>query len=67
VRRTPLASHDARRTGLPRRRRFDAGGGEAVRRLGDGANRLGGELGGSGTKSGWRRKMERKRNEGDGF
>jgi hypothetical protein len=27
VRRTPLASHDARRTGLPRRRRLDARGG----------------------------------------
>jgi hypothetical protein len=48
VRRTPLASHDARRTGLPRRRRLDAGmartsGGEAVRRPGDGTDRLSGE------------------------
>jgi hypothetical protein len=27
VRRTPLASHDARRTGLSRRQRLDTGGG----------------------------------------
>jgi hypothetical protein len=31
VRRTPFVSHDARRTGLPRRRRLDAGGGLVFR------------------------------------
>jgi hypothetical protein len=50
VMRTPLASHDAQRAGLPRRQRLDAGvaqtsGGEKVRRPGDGADRLSGELG----------------------
>jgi hypothetical protein len=38
-------------------------GGEAVRRPGDGVDRLGGELGGSGVRSGWRRKKERKGSE----
>jgi hypothetical protein len=69
VKRTPLVSHDARRTGLLRRRRLDAGvtrtsGSEAMRRPGDGADRLGGELGGSGTRSRWRRKMGRKGGRG---
>jgi hypothetical protein len=48
VRHTPIESHDARRTGSPRKRKIDTGGGEAVRRLEDGADRHGGELGGSG-------------------
>jgi hypothetical protein len=55
VRRTPLMSHD---TGVAR-----ASYGEAVRRPGDGVDRLSGELGGSGARSGWRRKMERKGSE----
>jgi hypothetical protein len=38
-------------------------GGEAVRRPGDGVDRLGGELGGSGVRSGGRRKTERKGSE----
>jgi hypothetical protein len=45
VRHMPLASHDARRTGLPRRRRLDAGGGEVVRRTRNGTDRLGGGAG----------------------
>jgi hypothetical protein len=48
VRHMPIESHDAQRTGSPRRRKIDAGGGEAVRRPEDSADRLGGELGGSG-------------------
>jgi hypothetical protein len=39
VRRTPLASHDARRTGLSRRRRLDAGGGSIFRCRGGEATR----------------------------
>jgi hypothetical protein len=39
-------------------------GGEAVRRSGDGADRLGGELGGGSEWSGWRRKTGRKGDRG---
>jgi hypothetical protein len=69
VRRTPLASHDARGTGLLRRQRLDAGGGtwtfggEAMRRPGDVLDRLDGELGGSSAWSGRRRKTKRKGSE----
>jgi hypothetical protein len=42
-------------------------GGEAVRRPGDGMDRLSGELGGSGARSGWRRKKERKGSEVGGL
>jgi hypothetical protein len=67
VRRTPIESHDARRTGSPRRQKIDAGGGEVVRQSEDGADMLSGELGGSGGQSGWRRKMERKGSEVSGW
>jgi hypothetical protein len=40
---------------------------EAVRRPGDGTDRIGGELGGSGVRSGRRRKIERKGSEVGGW
>jgi hypothetical protein len=66
VRRTPLVSHDARRTRL-----IEGGGrstpevarstdGEVVRRRGMARISSVGELGGSGARSGWRRKWRRR-------
>jgi hypothetical protein len=54
VRRTPIESHNAQRTGSPRRQKIDTGSGEAVRRPEDATDRLGGELGDNGAQSGWR-------------
>jgi hypothetical protein len=68
VRRMTIGSHDARRSGTPRRwkpklavaRTPDD---EAVRRPEDGADKLGGETSGGGTWSRWRR-TERKGERG---
>jgi hypothetical protein len=64
----PIESHDVRRTGSPRRRGFDADSGSDFWWQGreapeDSADRLGGELGGSGVRCGWGRKTERKGSE----
>jgi hypothetical protein len=62
VRRTPLVSHDARRTGLPRRRRLDAGGGLVFRWRGGEA--IGGRHGEAwwGARRRWRTEWMGKKN-----
>jgi hypothetical protein len=68
VRCTAIGSHDARRSGSPRRQKPTSvvawtPSDEAVRRPEDGVDRLSGEMRGGATRSGWRR-MERKGERG---
>jgi hypothetical protein len=68
VRHTAIGSHDAWRNDSSRRQKpmsvvAQTPGDKAVRRSEDGADRLGGEMRGGGTWSGWRR-MERKGERG---